>query len=425
MRNMKGFTLIELLAVIIILSIIVAITIPVASNIIKESRENASIDSAYGIKRALDEYYTSYGFSGNSFKGFECSFPSSCNDIELTGNIPSSGYVSIDKNGLINGKLSFYDEFYFVYKNDEIIQVSKEEFYFEDVNLLKEKLIDYANNGVSCSYDFYTGVNNCSGLNLDKLPIGGKIYISNGNINGVMNYKGGFSYEVVNNQFNLVDFNRDDFIVYLDFENGFNNSLSKWNISYNSSLDVPKSASINNSIKYGGYNSAYFEGVFDKYGNELYVDETSDFTVGNVYTFDLFYSPSINDTSTNYALLQKGYYVKDLNGGFIFRYDRQTNYIDFLITNSSSTVFELKYNKFLENNKWYRLTVTSDGSTIRMFVDGKLVASKSCNCSISALGEPFTIGGRTTGVYTTGASAGGYLDDVYINTTKCLYTNNF
>ena len=260
---------------------------------------------------------------------------------------------------------------------------------------------------------------------LGDISIGGKIYISNGNINGVINYKDGFSYEFVNNEFSLVDSNRDDFIVYLDFENGFNNNLSKWNISYNSSLDVPKSVSINNSIKYGGYNSAYFEGVFDKYGNELYVDETSGFTIGNVYTFDLFYNPSISDTSTNYALLQKGYYIKDINGGFIFRYDKKTNYIDFLITNSNSIVFELKYNKSLENNKWYRLTVTSDGSTIRMFIDGKLVVSKSGNYSLSALGEPFTIGGKTTGVYTTGASAGGYLDDVYINTTKCLYTSDF
>lgn len=138
MKNKDGFTLVELLAVIIILSIVTAITIPTVSNIIKESRENASIDSAYGLKKALDEYYTSYGFSGNSFKGFECSFPSLCDDIELTGNIPSSGYISIDKKGMINGKVSFYDEFYFVYKDDEVIQISSEEYYFEDVNLLKK-----------------------------------------------------------------------------------------------------------------------------------------------------------------------------------------------------------------------------------------------------------------------------------------------
>ncbi len=54
----KGFTLIELLAVIIILSIIALITVPVIMNIIERANKSAFKDSAYGIIKAGELYYT-------------------------------------------------------------------------------------------------------------------------------------------------------------------------------------------------------------------------------------------------------------------------------------------------------------------------------------------------------------------------------
>ena len=53
-----GFTLIELLAVIIILSIIALITVPVIMNIIERANKSAFKDSAYGIIKAGELYYT-------------------------------------------------------------------------------------------------------------------------------------------------------------------------------------------------------------------------------------------------------------------------------------------------------------------------------------------------------------------------------
>ena len=53
MKNKKGFTLIELLAVIIAL-----ITVPVIINIIERANRSAFKDSAYGIIKAGEVYYS-------------------------------------------------------------------------------------------------------------------------------------------------------------------------------------------------------------------------------------------------------------------------------------------------------------------------------------------------------------------------------
>ena len=53
----KAFTLIELLAIIVILAIIAVITVPIILNIIDNSKKGAAIDSAYGYKKAINQYY--------------------------------------------------------------------------------------------------------------------------------------------------------------------------------------------------------------------------------------------------------------------------------------------------------------------------------------------------------------------------------
>ena len=58
MKKNKGFTLIELLAVIIILSIVALIIVPVIMNIIEKANRSAFKDSAYGVIKAAELYYT-------------------------------------------------------------------------------------------------------------------------------------------------------------------------------------------------------------------------------------------------------------------------------------------------------------------------------------------------------------------------------
>lgn len=53
----KGFTLVELLAVIVIIAIIALITVPMIANTIEETRQQAFLDSAYGIIEAGEYFY--------------------------------------------------------------------------------------------------------------------------------------------------------------------------------------------------------------------------------------------------------------------------------------------------------------------------------------------------------------------------------
>lgn len=61
--NKKGFTLMELLAVIIVLAIIALISIPIITNIIKESEKKSVENSANGYVNALNEEIVNSNFS--------------------------------------------------------------------------------------------------------------------------------------------------------------------------------------------------------------------------------------------------------------------------------------------------------------------------------------------------------------------------
>ena len=113
MRNKKGFTLIELLAIIVILAIIAVITVPIILNIIENSKVGAATDSAYGYKDAINKWYVSklqedsnYTLNGNyniedgKIDGIE---------IPLSGDKPTSGYLSYNNNVLTEGCLTIGD----------------------------------------------------------------------------------------------------------------------------------------------------------------------------------------------------------------------------------------------------------------------------------------------------------------------------
>lgn len=107
MKN-KGFTLIELLAIIVILAIIALITLPVVKNVIDQAKEKTAINSAYGFKDALHDYYINstlddetelegiYRISDGMIDGPNLSNVS----IKVKGTKPTAGKV-IYKNGEI------------------------------------------------------------------------------------------------------------------------------------------------------------------------------------------------------------------------------------------------------------------------------------------------------------------------------------
>ena len=111
----KGFTVMELLAVIVIIALVILITIPIVINLIENSKKNAALESAYGVKKSVDYYYMT-DFKRNKLESFTCDFSNGCDEIDVNGTKPSSGIISLNKNGdiefqnlIINGYAIYYD----------------------------------------------------------------------------------------------------------------------------------------------------------------------------------------------------------------------------------------------------------------------------------------------------------------------------
>ena len=105
----KGFTLIELLAVIVILAIIAVITVPKIADMISSSRKGGAEDSFYGTLKAAELGYAKALQSNNNLKDDTCTIKDSnikClngTKIDVSGKVPETGKIVIDKNGNITG----------------------------------------------------------------------------------------------------------------------------------------------------------------------------------------------------------------------------------------------------------------------------------------------------------------------------------
>jgi len=114
MGKENGFTLIELLAIIVILAIIAVITVPIILGIIDDAKLNASVDSAYGFKDAVDKYYVSKTITNDSLKldgtysvsnGRINGFTMNDAEISISGTKPSGGSLTYVNNILVSGCL--------------------------------------------------------------------------------------------------------------------------------------------------------------------------------------------------------------------------------------------------------------------------------------------------------------------------------
>ncbi|MEG0025977.1 MAG: prepilin-type N-terminal cleavage/methylation domain-containing protein, partial [Bacilli bacterium] len=100
-NNYKGFTLIELLAVIVILAIIALIAVPFIMNIIDKAKKSAFEDSAYGILKASELYYADNLLNDNNQASDLSFYGPSFDGLEVKGDKPSSGVVSVKESGQI------------------------------------------------------------------------------------------------------------------------------------------------------------------------------------------------------------------------------------------------------------------------------------------------------------------------------------
>ena len=125
----KGFTLIELLAVIIILAVIALIATPAVLNVIDNAKKDADKNSAYGLIDGAKLYYTEQLLKNSgSFAGYECSFSNGtgCDYLQISGNKPTTGTISISENGMVNGKVAFNENEFYICNSKVLEEESSE-----------------------------------------------------------------------------------------------------------------------------------------------------------------------------------------------------------------------------------------------------------------------------------------------------------
>ena len=110
--NNKAFTLIELLTIIVILAIIAVITVPIILNIIENARRGAAIDSAYGYRDSIEQYYLTESIGGTTSdvlatKVVKDTATLEENGLTVSGDEPTQGWVQIDKGQVIDYSLKF------------------------------------------------------------------------------------------------------------------------------------------------------------------------------------------------------------------------------------------------------------------------------------------------------------------------------
>jgi prepilin-type N-terminal cleavage/methylation domain-containing protein len=109
MKNKQGFTLAELIGVIVVLGILALIGVPLMGKYIENSKVEAAKRSAEGIVKSAQQYYTDVMSQDGTFTYTTLDILTNAKLLELEGDLPDGGYVTIDENSnvevfLITGK---------------------------------------------------------------------------------------------------------------------------------------------------------------------------------------------------------------------------------------------------------------------------------------------------------------------------------
>lgn len=89
--NNKGFTLIELLAVIVILAIVVAITIPAVLSSINNARSSAFQTSVNTVADWVEREYQAYLINDESVQHVDDKFRAVCGNVSVTNHLNLDG----------------------------------------------------------------------------------------------------------------------------------------------------------------------------------------------------------------------------------------------------------------------------------------------------------------------------------------------
>lgn len=134
MNNKKGFTLIEVLAIIILLGIIIVIIAPKVVNTIRNSKKKSYEASVNNIVKSLNSIAIDKKANLVSFEGCSIDFDNdvnTCTDLKYSGELPTSGSITVDKDGNVNGSVGYGNNIFEIRNNKYTIISSGTEFVFD------------------------------------------------------------------------------------------------------------------------------------------------------------------------------------------------------------------------------------------------------------------------------------------------------
>ena len=209
MKN-KGFTLIELLAVIIIIGVIAVITIPKIKDSLESSKKNVAQTSAYGYKKAINEYILNQELSKSKIKldgiyninneGILYNEETEYN-FDNEGKKPKNGVLIYSQNELVSGCLTI-DKYKVNFQNGEVVNTEKGACQYERILTRPERIPQYASAYIEEVEDLNiteSGIYSVSSLNSqmnysEELPTAGWVSIVYDEANGNWVWKYSIKY---------------------------------------------------------------------------------------------------------------------------------------------------------------------------------------------------------------------------------------
>ena len=282
LKNNKGFTLIELLSFIIILSIIAVVTVPELLGVLDEAKLDSAHDSAYGYKRALQDF----SIKGVNFDN-DVLFGSFTVDelknmgLETVGHNPDGGIVLIDKEG-ISGCLQ-YNEYISILYNDDVINTVKGV-------CPKEKLVTSGDGLYKSEIDkgrfIYRGSEPNNWILLDEDGDG-----LNETLYRIISYEPDGTIKVI----------RDERISVNDITlTGSTSYDVKWDVSVGDTNWTTRDSADNTYCNYGSGNSYYGCNAWSNQNNTLYNDSSLIKLSRNFY-YEYYESHIANVLTSNFV----------------------------------------------------------------------------------------------------------------------------